>query len=181
MVVQKELGVAYFSVQAREGSPRVMLYNVRTGKFSGTALKTRSARPLALSGMGTLAATIDRHSLFVWRTGVDIYQPLNLHHTKPYTCLAISADNSLIAAGDMSGRILIWRSFEHSVPSALRQGEHSGKAHPTQQPPLTTVHWHAHPVGALTFSQDGGWYYWCGALCQFMRLWMSNARYQTNS
>ncbi|GLI71536.1 hypothetical protein VaNZ11_016768 [Volvox africanus] len=155
MVVQKELGVAYFSVQTREGSGRVMLYNVRTGKFSGNALKTRSAGPLALSRMGTLAATFDRHSLFVWRTGVDVYQPLNLRHTKPYTCLAISADNSLIAAGDVSGRILIWRSFEHSVPSALRQGEHAGKAHPTKEPPLTTVHWHAHPVGALVFSEDG--------------------------
>ncbi|GIL68600.1 hypothetical protein Vafri_21848 [Volvox africanus] len=155
MVVQKELGVAYFSVQTREGSGRVMLYNVQTGKFSGNALKTRSAGPLALSRMGTLAATFDRHSLFVWRTGVDIYQPLNLKHTKPYTCLAISADNSLIAAGDVSGRILIWRSFEHSVPSALRQGEHTGKAHPTQEPPVTTVHWHAHPVGALAFSEDG--------------------------
>ena len=34
---------------------------------------------------GTLVATIDRHSLFVWRAGREISQPLNLHHTKPYT------------------------------------------------------------------------------------------------
>ncbi|EFJ41335.1 hypothetical protein VOLCADRAFT_107736 [Volvox carteri f. nagariensis] len=155
MVIQKELGVAYFSVQLREGGGRVMLYNIRTGKFSGNALKTRSAGPLVLSPAGTLAATIDRHSLFVWRTGTDVHQPLNLHHTKPYTCLALSPDDSLIAAGDVSGRILLWRSFEHSVPAALRDGEHSGKAHPAVQPPLTTLHWHAHPVGALAFSPDG--------------------------
>ena len=34
---------------------------------------------------GSLVATIDRHSLFVWRAGHEITQPLNLHHTKPYT------------------------------------------------------------------------------------------------
>ncbi|GLC42212.1 hypothetical protein PLESTB_000643100 [Pleodorina starrii] len=156
MVIQKELGVAYFSVQMREGGGRVMLYNMRTGKFSGNALKTRTAGPLALSAFGSLAATIDRHSLFVWRTGTDIYQPLNLKHTKPYTCLALSADDSLIAAGDVSGRILLWRSFEHCVPSALRDREAGGgKVHAAVQPPLTTLHWHAHPVGALTFSPDG--------------------------
>ncbi|KAG2432689.1 hypothetical protein HYH02_006674 [Chlamydomonas schloesseri] len=154
MVIHKDLGVAYLSMQLREGGGRVVLYNIRSGKFSGTAMKTRLAGPLALSPAGGLAATIDRHSLFVWRTGTDIYQPLNLHHTKPYTCLAISADDSLIAAGDASGRILIWRAFEHSVPSGLRS-ENSGKAHPAVQPPLTTLHWHAHPVGCLTFSPDG--------------------------
>lgn len=34
---------------------------------------------------GTLAATLDRHSLFVWRVGPEITHPLNLPHTKPYT------------------------------------------------------------------------------------------------
>lgn len=38
---------------------------------------------------GTLVATIDRHSLFVWRAGPEISQPLNLHHTKPYTVSAM--------------------------------------------------------------------------------------------
>ncbi|GFR41531.1 hypothetical protein Agub_g2190 [Astrephomene gubernaculifera] len=155
---------------------------MRTGKFSGNALKTRSAGPLALSASGGLAASIDRHSLFVWRTGVDIYQPLNLHHTKPYTCLAISADDSLIAAGDVTGRLLIWRAVESRVPSALRDKSGGGGAAgaggeggaaaaaggqqhvggggkvrlpAAEQPPLTTLHWHAHPMGCLAFSSDG--------------------------
>ena len=55
------------------------------GKYSGTAMKTRGAAPLAMGAAAGLCATFDRHSLFVWRTGTDIYQPLNLHHTKPYT------------------------------------------------------------------------------------------------
>lgn len=54
-------------------------------QFSGTAMKTRVAGQLALSPGGAFCATADRHSLFVWRTGADIHQPLNLHHTRPYT------------------------------------------------------------------------------------------------
>ncbi|KAG2482851.1 hypothetical protein HYH03_018242 [Edaphochlamys debaryana] len=157
MVIHKDLGVAYLSVQLREGGGRVMLYNMKTGKFSGTAMKTRVAGPLAIAAAGGLAATIDRHSLFVWRTGADIHQPLNLPHTKPYTCLALSSDGSLLAAGDASGRVLLWRGLEPAVPAALRREEHSGKAAlgPGARPPLTTVHWHAHPVGCLAFSDDG--------------------------
>lgn len=188
MVIQKDLGVAYLSIQLKDSSGRVLLYNMRSGKFSGTAMKVRSAGALALSPSGTFCAAIDRHSLFVWRTGLDVYQPLNLHHTKPYTCLAIAPDDSAIAAGDASGRILLWRGFQHHVPLARREGDHSGKHHigsgggaaPSSlgppaasgeapastaapgsshavlpAPPLTTIHWHAHAVGALCFSADG--------------------------
>ncbi len=38
-----------------------------------------------LAAAGALAATIDRHSLFLWRVGPEISQPLNLTHTRPYT------------------------------------------------------------------------------------------------
>lgn len=48
-------------------------------------MRTRSTGPLALSATGSLCATVDKHSLFVWRTGTDVHQPLNLTHTKPYT------------------------------------------------------------------------------------------------
>ncbi|KXZ45497.1 hypothetical protein GPECTOR_54g239 [Gonium pectorale] len=154
-----DASVRLWDYRAGEELRRITVREPVKHMFSGTAMKTRFAGPLALStspGCGSLAATIDRHSLFVWRTGNDIYQPLNLHHTKPYTCLAISADDSLIAAGDASGRILLWRAFEHSVPSALRDrgGQTGGKAHPAVAPPLTTLHWHAHPVGCLSFSPD---------------------------
>lgn len=56
-------------------------------------MKTSVARPLYCSGVNkgvgstaqTFIATFDRHSLLVWRVGDDIYQPLNLRHTKPFT------------------------------------------------------------------------------------------------
>lgn len=61
----------------------------------------------------------------------------------------------MLAAGDTSGRILIWRHVGDAVPHEAREGEHAGKARPEVEPAVTTVHWHAGPVGALAFSPDG--------------------------
>lgn len=64
---------------------QVLAYSLSQGRSGVTAMKTRSPTPLALSSSGAFAATIDRHSLYVFRAGVDVTQPLNLHHTQPYT------------------------------------------------------------------------------------------------
>jgi hypothetical protein len=54
---------------------------------------------------GTLVATFDRHSLFVWRAAAEITQPLNLHHTRPYTVRSCGAAGSRTALHSrMSGR-----------------------------------------------------------------------------
>ena len=73
-------------------SKQVITYNLDKAKAGRTAMKTSRARPLVCSGASvgastahTFVATFDKHSLFVWRVGEEIYQPLNLHHTKPYT------------------------------------------------------------------------------------------------
>ena len=73
-------------------------------------------------------------------------------------CVAISADESMIAAGDISGRIQIWRNFGVHVPAIVcKEGQNASLRHqadPSQLRP-TTMHWHASPVGCLTFSPDG--------------------------
>lgn len=86
VVINARLDVAYLSIHWREGaSGRVLAYDLLAGKAGRTAMKTRSPAPVVCSAAGGLVATHDRHSLFVWRAGHEILQPLNLHHTKPYT------------------------------------------------------------------------------------------------
>ena len=72
--------------------PQVIAYDISKGKAGKTAMKLSSSRRLFCNGHSsgvsraqTFVATFDKHSLFVWRAGDEIYQPLNLHHTKPYT------------------------------------------------------------------------------------------------
>ncbi|MEW5307752.1 MAG: hypothetical protein WDW36_010128 [Sanguina aurantia] len=158
LVIHEKHNVAYLSVDMKEKGGRVLAYSLSQGRSGVTAMKTRSPTPLALGSSGAFAATIDRHSLYVFRAGVDVTQPLNLHHTQPYTCLAISPDDSIIAAGDSSGRILLWRNFAPLVPTPCTRREQLAASQSGQKqapPPATTLHWHSHAVGCLAFSADG--------------------------
>ena len=41
--------------------------------------------------------------------------------------MALSCDDSVLAAGDVTGRVLIWRDFMAAVPADLREGVAAGK------------------------------------------------------
>jgi len=41
--------------------------------------------------------------------------------------VAMSSDDSVLAAGDATGRVLIWRDFAAAVPADLREGVAAGK------------------------------------------------------
>ncbi len=64
--------------------------------------------------------------------------------------MTVDADEDKCAAGDATGRLLIWHGFGAAVAR-------SGAGEDPGQLPCTTVHWHAHPVGALAFSPDGNY------------------------
>jgi len=98
--------------------------------------------------------------------------PLKLHHTKTFTSLAVSPSGELVAAGDASGRVLIWhdviscvRGMQQQQQQQQKPGEGAPAAAQTPTvsvqwtPTLTTVHWHAHAIGCLTFSADGCFLY----------------------
>jgi WD40 repeat protein len=56
------------------------------------------------------------------------------------------------------------------VPQVARKGAHAGKARPSAPLPSTTVHWHASPVGCLSFSPDGV-YLLSGGAEQVLVMW----------
>ncbi|KAJ9513792.1 hypothetical protein QJQ45_020871, partial [Haematococcus lacustris] len=151
LALHAALRQAVLCIDWREGhAARVITFDLDSGRPGSSAMKMRAPGPLAMNPHGNL----DRHSLFVWRVGPEVRQPLNLHHTRPYTCLALSADDSVLAAGDDSGRILIWRDLAAALPEEKRAGLHSGKLRPKAPLPCTTLHWHAAAVGCLAFSPD---------------------------
>jgi hypothetical protein len=93
-------------------------------------------------------------------------------------CVAVSPCNDRIAAGDATGRILIWHGVGAAVAAAAagddpKQQQQQPQPQQSQQdgaavspmaavvaavsappPVVTSVHWHAHAVQALAFSLD---------------------------
>jgi hypothetical protein len=42
-------------------------------------------------------------------------------------CVALNHDETVLAAGDATGRVLIWRDFAAAVPNDMRDGVAAGK------------------------------------------------------
>lgn len=122
-----------------------------------------------MSADGQWAVTVDRHTVLLWCTASPSRPALALAHTKPLSCAALSSDGSKLAAGDTTGRILVWHDVAATAAAAQQAKAASGGATidgsisdgegvcaeaELRLPPATTVHWHAHEVSCLTFSVD---------------------------
>lgn len=111
-------------------------------------------------------ATFEKDTLVVVNPSSGPQSALEITHSRAFTCVAISADDDMIAAGDVSGRISVWRGIKAAMRAALEestrgQGEEMSseidrtKAMlPALAEPMT-VHWHPSAVGALSFTSDG--------------------------
>lgn len=94
---------------------------------------------------------------------------LTLHHTKAFSVLAFHPTESIVAAGDVTGRILIWRGVgaqnfqdsgellngtsmtDNEVKPGVRQNDDAESC--------STWHWHSAGVSLLSFSSDGVYLY----------------------
>jgi hypothetical protein len=65
-------------------------------------------------------------------------------------CIAIDGTEERLAAGDASGRILVW----HGVGAAVRAAADGGDRQQPMDLPCSTLHWHASAVRCLAFSPD---------------------------
>ena len=71
----------------------------------------------------------------------------------PESSLSPNGDEEWFATGDVRGVIRLW----HSLSSAFRQLDHTQpQSNDTEKRlPTTSLHWHAHAVGALAFTPSG--------------------------
>lgn len=94
---------------------------------------------------------------------------INLHHTKKFTIFAFHPTQRIVAAGDVTGRILVWRGFGKRTFS-IGDGQANGRStnFDEDKPGVrgnddadncTTWHWHPHEVNCLVFSSDGAYMY----------------------
>ena len=193
-----------------EDAGRILAFDLAAGRANEVRIKLSTPRPVVCSssssgsssygsasssgsGLGRehayrIVATHDRHTILLWdvgREGLGRKRALRLHHTKAFTCVAVSPDGSRVAAGDVTGRILIWHDLKQGMEAAAADNNNNNNdandannnnsnsnsnSNGTMdddvqedaegfveytEPPAASVHWHAHAVGCLSFSVDG--------------------------
>lgn len=98
-----------------------------------------------------------------------VSKKITLHHTKTFMVLAFHPTERTVAAGDVTGRILIWRGFgaqKFRESSELLNGrsmadgeDKPGVRENDDAESCSTWHWHSAGVSLLSFSSDGAYLY----------------------
>ncbi|KHN22690.1 WD repeat-containing protein 75 [Glycine soja] len=135
--------------------------------------ETERPESLTISHLGNFLGIKDKRKLHIWAvpkkdSDSAVSKKITLHHTKTFTVLAFHPTERTVAAGDVTGRILIWhefgaqkflnssglvngRSMDQENKDGVRQNDDAESS--------VTRHWHSSGVRCLSFSSDGAYLY----------------------
>ena len=162
---------------------RVYAFSLSKSRTLSRLSKSETPQDIVINPLGTFLGAFERHSVTIWslRTeecgAVSFSCVLRHHHSKPVTALAFSHDNNIVAAGDITGRIILWDGLSASqpVPESVstrddvvdhvvrvvqeRRSAACEQISMKRQKSLlcSTLHWHAQPVRCLCFTADGSY------------------------
>jgi NET1-associated nuclear protein 1 (U3 small nucleolar RNA-associated protein 17) len=107
----------------------------------------------------------NKRQLYIWSIPTKSFKPdkirkIKLCHTKSLTTLAFHPSQRIVAGGDATGRILIWRGFGKAKflgnPDAANE-DRDGVRGQDDADTCTTLHWHSSGVKFLKFDSDGAY------------------------
>ncbi|CAL0325563.1 unnamed protein product [Lupinus luteus] len=170
---------AYVSVlpsKAQESLHKIRKCNLTNYQVASKLVLKETERPesLTVSPSGKYLGIKDKRRLHIWKVpNVDsdsaVPKKITLHHTKTFTVLAFHPTDRIVAAGDTTGRVLIWRGFGtqkflDSSGLVNRRPMNDGEDKPgvrenDDAESCSTWHWHSSGVKLLSFSSDGAYLY----------------------
>lgn len=163
--------------KALRGQMRV--YDLMKGRKVGLLAETRKPEKIVASSSGEFLGITNKRKLHIWNIPTKDFKPdkirkTKLRHTKNLTTLAFHPSERTVAAGDVTGRILIWRDFgnakfSESSKSKVDEGR-DGVRGDDDADMCTTWHWHSSRVRFLKFSSDGA-YLFSGGLEGVIVVW----------
>ncbi|TKY54560.1 WD repeat-containing protein 75 [Spatholobus suberectus] len=136
--------------------------------------ETERPESLTISPSGKFLGIKDKRKLHIWNvpkmdSDSAVSKKITLHHTKTFTVLAFHPTERIVAAGDATGRILIWRGFGAQkflnssglVNGRLKNDEEDkpGVRENDDAESCSTWHWHSSGVRLLSFTSDGAYLY----------------------
>ncbi|EPS71664.1 hypothetical protein M569_03094, partial [Genlisea aurea] len=173
--------ICTIEVKGGDGKPHYSVKQIRKCNLSKSRLvggvtlaEGLEIGPVIVSPSGKYIGFHEKRKLRVWEIPASDcenvgYRKIRLHHTKSFTALAFHPTERIIAAGDVTGRILIWRGCGHQAFSgneSLGNGrsnknieDRPGVRDDDDAESCTTWHWHSTQVSALFFSSDGAYLY----------------------
>ncbi|XP_011043947.1 PREDICTED: WD repeat-containing protein 75-like [Populus euphratica] len=155
---------------------RIKKCNLTDFRMAGGVTLTETKQPeiITVSASGKYFGIRFKCKLQIWKVPTTeseraVVKKITLHHTKNMTVLAFHPNQRIIAAGDVTGRILIWRGFGDrtfvdndrlvGVRSMNNGEERPGVRGDDDADSCTTWHWHSAEVNVLFFSLDGAYLY----------------------
>ncbi|XP_070672162.1 LOW QUALITY PROTEIN: uncharacterized protein [Malus domestica] len=173
--------------------------------------QTRKPEAITISPSGKFFGIRYKRKLHIWRVpAIDsklmISKNITLHHTRNFNVLAFHPTQTIVAADDTSGRILIWTGFGKGIfsdggklmkgRSMNNEDERDGVRGDDNAHASSTWHWHGAGISVLSFSSDGAYLYLGGmegvfvvwqldtgkkSFCKFLPKIGSPLRYLTDS
>lgn len=146
--------------------------NISTISF--TVWQTKRPQHLTISPCGKFLGIKDKRKLHIWKlpkveSDSAVSEKITLHHTKTFAVLAFHPTERIVAAGDSTGRLLIYRGFGaqnfHDRGDLLNRTSLTddeskpGVRHNDDAESCSTWHWHSAGVNLLSFSSDGVYLY----------------------
>ncbi|KAK1303998.1 hypothetical protein QJS10_CPB11g01412 [Acorus calamus] len=149
---------------------QIQMYDLRRSrKVGGLLAETRYPETIVVNKSGEYFAIRKKRQLLVWKvpsedSKYDI-KKIKLNHTKKLSAFAFHPSESIVAGGDVTGRILIWRGVGERKLSKSKRQINKGNFHTEEERPgvrgndnadsCSTWHWHSTEVKFLSFSADG--------------------------
>ncbi|KAF5461745.1 hypothetical protein F2P56_017819 [Juglans regia] len=160
--------------KARRGQIRKC--NLTASRLIGGLILKETPKPefVAVSSVGKFIGIRNKRKLHIWMvpekdSGRSVSKKITLHHTRNLTVLAFHPSKRIVAAGDVSGRILVWRGFGYRTFSVCddlvsgrlvdKEEERPGVRGNDDADSCSTWHWHSAEVNVLFFSSDGAYLY----------------------
>ncbi|XP_023900086.1 uncharacterized protein LOC112011971 [Quercus suber] len=170
---------AYLSIEdkkVQENRPKAMHGQIRkcnltASRMVGGLILKETPQPefITVSSSGKFFGIRNKRKLHVWSvpaidSGRSLAKKITLHHSKTLSVLAFHPTERIVAAGDVTGRILVWRGFGYRTFSTgdelvNKEEEHPGVRGNDDADSCSTWHWHSAEVKVLSFSSDGAYLY----------------------
>lgn len=161
--------------QRKELSGQILKCNLSKSRLVRGVILTESKKPenITISSTGKYFGIHEKRKLHIWEVPAKdlkhaAHRKLKLSHTKNLSCLAFHPTERIVAAGDVTGRILIWRGFGDKTFAGdylangrllMDEDEKPGVRGDGDADSCTTWHWHSAEVKVLFFSSDGAYLY----------------------